>query len=66
MLSTPPSMPPEASSHWLSALLGDQLPAEGGELALSGQTFVMRGGILRSVEVASMAQEQVREVFGYK
>ena len=59
-------MPSETSSHWLSALLGAQLPAEGGTLTISQQTFDMRGGILRSVDAVSMAQEQTREVFGYK
>ena len=65
MLSTP-STPSEANSNWLSALLGEQLPAEGGTVTIAKQMFEMREGILRSADLASVEQNQTSDVFGYK
>ena len=64
--SATPSAPFKAEDSWLSALLGDRLPAEGGTMAVANQTFEMRHGILRAAGVASAAQDQTRETFGYK
>ena len=64
--STTPSAPFEAGDTWLSALLGARLPADGGTMTVANQTFELRRGILRAVGVASTAQDQTRETFGYK
>ncbi len=65
-MSAIPSAPSDADADWLAALLGDRLPAEGGTMTVSGRTFEMRQGILRSVGVSSAPQDQTSEVFKYK
>ena len=63
-MSAIPSAPSDAD--WLAALLGDRLPAEGGTMTVADRTFEMRHGILRAAGTASAAQDQTRDMFGYK
>jgi len=42
------------------------MPAEGERLTLAGQTFVLRGGILRSEGLLSEGQSQTAEAFSFK
>ena len=51
---------------WLSPALAAALPAEGGQVALQGQRFVRRGGILRAEGLLSDTQGQTGEAFGFK
>lgn len=57
---------PASSPDWLADLLGVALPAEGGTVEIGGRPFVMRGGILRARTLASAAQAQTAEAFGFK
>ena len=52
--------------EWLSELVGGPLPEEGESTELSGCMVVRRGGILRVVNDVSSAQQQTRDVFGFK
>ncbi len=56
----------EPRPGWLDGVLGCALPAEGGIVEIAGQRFVMRAGILRQQELASAAQAQTADTFGYK
>jgi len=51
---------------WLAEYLGVPTPPEGERVKLRDQSFVMRGGILRSEDAASNAQEQTEKAFGFK
>ncbi len=62
MLSAACEMP----QSWLTTLLGRNLPAEGRDFDIGGIPFVMEGGILRQRELASAAQAQTANAFGYK
>ena len=64
--SATPSASSDADADWLSALLGDRLPAEGGTMTMADRTFEMRHGILRAAGTASAAQDQTGDTFGYK
>ena len=65
-MSAIPSAPSDVDADWLAALLGDRLPAEGGKMTVAHQTLEMRHGILRAAGTASTAQDQTRDMFGYK
>ncbi len=58
--------PEPAVQGWFADLLGAPLPAEGGQVMLRGLPFVMRDGILRAQETLSAAQDQTRDIFGFK
>jgi len=51
---------------WFAECLGISLPPEGERVKLRDQSFVMRGGILRSEDAASNAQGQTEKAFGFK
>jgi arsenite methyltransferase len=50
----------------LEELLGQPLPADGGEMEVRGQSFVMRRGLLRSTQLATESQQQTADSFGFK
>lgn len=51
---------------WLGQMLGAPLPGEGGSLRLNGHAYTVSGGILRSEEAHSAAQQQTSATFGFK
>jgi arsenite methyltransferase len=51
---------------WLGELLGTELPAEGQGFELGGERYELRGGVIRAPGLASEAQAQTSEAFGYK
>lgn len=53
------------AGNWLADLLGARLPAEGGEIALAGKPFIMRGGILRALAEDTSTQTQTRDSFAF-
>lgn len=56
----------DEAQDWLGEMLGVRLPDEGGLVALDGQGFTRREGILRHVGLVSSAQAQTAATFGYK
>jgi SAM-dependent methyltransferase len=66
-MSSMPYTPSEPSPPgWFWDYLGISPLAEGAEVRLSGQRFVMRGGIPRGQAATSGAQAQTKETFGFK
>ena len=61
LVSTAPRTPP-----WLGALLGVEIPAEGGSVDIRGQTYEVRDGVLRARAAVSSAQEQTSDAFDFK
>lgn len=55
-----------ASPGWLRELLGAESLAEGAVFEVRGQQFVVREGIPRSRKIASAAQAQTGDTFGFK
>lgn len=60
------AQPQGQATEWLGALLGAELPPEGGAVTLAGQRYVMRDGILRSEALSSEAQQQTEQTFAFK
>jgi hypothetical protein len=54
------------SPAWLRDLLGAESLAEGATFAVRGHDFVVRAGIPRSRAIASAAQTQTGDTFGFK
>lgn len=59
-LSEPPPAP-----AWLAQVLGVRLPPEGGSVAIGGNEYVMRDGILRACTAISDTQAQTRDSFAF-
>ena len=53
-------------NDWFPAYLGVALPPEGGDVKIRDCAFTMQEGILRAQSVASGAQQQTEETFGFK
>ncbi len=51
---------------WFSSILGGPLPDDGGCIQANGVTLVRSNGVFRAEELASEAQRQTRETFGFK
>src|SRR3954470_2205375 len=51
---------------WLGEYLAVDLPAEGEQVSIDGQRYLMRHGVLRDERSASDRQEQTSEAFGFK
>ncbi|HKQ35269.1 MAG TPA: class I SAM-dependent methyltransferase [Nitrospiraceae bacterium] len=65
-LSTASSPPISIAPAWFAEYLGITVPSEGQHVKIAGQSFVMRGGILRLEGTASEAQGQTERSFGFK
>ncbi len=69
-MSPSASMPSEPvmtnDPSWFAPLLGAPLPQEGSSVDLRGQTFIRRGGILRSLSLLTPSQTQTADAFGFK
>ena len=66
MTAASKSAPPGTIPAWFATLLGIAAPPEGGTVAIRGQRFLMQGGILRARALASAAQAQTADAFGFK
>jgi arsenite methyltransferase len=50
----------------LEQLLGQPLPADGQTMDVSGQSFILERGLLRSTQLATNSQQQTADSFGFK
>lgn len=57
---------PVAAPDWLTAVLGVGSLVEGERMTIRGGEYLVKGGILRERRVASEAQSQTSDVFGFK
>jgi SAM-dependent methyltransferase len=55
----------EPEPSWFETALGVRLPLEGGRIDILGNSFVVRGGILRAETILSESQKQTQQAFGF-